>query len=119
MFHTPELSFTGFDYQSATEIGKIRRNLELLYKTAAGTCPGDRNFGLDQSFESYPLDVAQNLFALEAIEKTEIYEKRAEILDISFGQAEDGNLIPYIIVGQKDEGEMEEDEDGEGWETDG
>ena len=117
MFQTPELSFMGFDYISATEIGKMKRNLELLFSTAAGTCPGDRNFGLDQSFESCPLDVAQNLFALEAIEKTEIYEKGAEILDISFGQAEDGNLIPYIIVGQKDAEDMEEDADG--GETDG
>lgn len=107
MFDTPEVELTGFDYLNATELEEMRRNLGLLYSTRAGTCPGDRDFGLDQEFESCPLNVAQNLFALEVIEKTEIYENRAEILDITYTQAEDGNLTPRILIGQKDQDETE------------
>lgn len=103
MFGTPKFEIIGFDYLNATELEKIQRNLNLLYSTAAGTCPGDRNFGLDQTFESFPTNIAQNLFALEIIEKTEIYESRIEIKDIFYAQEEDGNLTPRIIIGVKGE----------------
>ncbi len=107
MFNKPEVLMDGFNYLDATRLEEIERNLGCLYGTAEGTCPGDRHFGIDQSFESYPLNVAQNLFALEVIEKTEEYESRAEILDISFSYEEDGNMTPRITIGLKD---MEEDD---------
>ena len=109
MFNKPEVLMDGFNYLDATRLEEIQRNLGCLYGTAEGTCPGDRHFGIDQSFESYPLNVAQNMFALEVIEKTEEYESRAEILDISFSYEEDGNMTPRITIGLKDS----EDEDGE------
>ena len=68
MFDTPETAITGFDYLNATELEEMRRNLNFLYSTRAGTCPRDRNFGLEQAFESCPANVAKNLFALEVIE---------------------------------------------------
>ncbi len=109
MFNKSEVLMDSFDYLDATGLEEIQRNLGCLYGTAEGTCPGDRHFGIDQSFESYPLNVAQNMFALEVIEKTEEYESRAEILDISFSYEEDGNMTPRITIGLKDS----EDEDGE------
>lgn len=108
MFRTPEIFV-----DEKTDLEEIKENLELLYSTASGTCPGDRNFGLDQSFESCPVNVAQNLFALEVIEKTELYEGRAEILDITFTQAEDGNLTPGIIIGKKEMVDTDEDAEDE------
>lgn len=113
MFGTPEITIIGFDYLNATELEEMQRNLNLLYSTRAGTCPGDRNFGLEQDFEGCPTNVAQNLFALEAIEKTEIYEGRAEILDIEYTQSEDGNLTPRIIIGEKDPEDADGDADAE------
>ena len=112
MFNKPEVTLDGFNYLDATVLEEIQRNLGCLYGTAEGTCPGDRHFGIDQSFESYPLNVAQNLFALEVIEKTEEYESRAEILDISFSYEEDGNMTPRITIGLKDsEEDSREDEE--------
>ncbi len=109
MFNQPEVSLIGFDYLNATELDELQRNLSLLYSTAAGTCPGDRNFGLDQSFESCPTNVAQNLFALEVIEKTEIYESRAEVMDISFEQAENWGLTPKITIGKRELDDTDDD----------
>ena len=108
MFNAPETALIGFNYLGATELEEMQRNLGLLYGTRAGTCPGDRNFGLNQDFESCPTNVARNLFALEVIEKTEIYEDRAEILNIEYTQAEDGNLTPRIIIGPKDPEDTED-----------
>ncbi len=113
MFYAPDLSMIGFDYCNATELEEIQQNLIMLYGTAAGTCPGDRSFGLDQSFESYPINVAQNLFALEVIEKTEMYENRVEVLDVDFEHAEDGSLMPKIIIGKRDADDLEETENEE------
>lgn len=109
MFNEPEVSLVGFDYLNATELEELQRNLSLLYSTAEGTCPGDRNFGLDQSFESCPTNVAQNLFALEVIEKTELYESRAEVIDISFEQAENWSLTPKITIGKRESDDAEEE----------
>lgn len=109
MFGIPEVTILKFDYLNATEVEQIKRNLNLLYSTAAGTCPGDRNFGLDQSFESFPINIAKNLFALEVIEKTELYESRMEVLNITYEQAEDGNLTPKIMVSQRDTDEDEQE----------
>ena len=110
MFRTPETAMIGFDYLNATEVAEMQRNLSLLYTTRAGTCPGDLNFGLEQNFESAPINVAQNLFALEVIEKTELYESRAEVVSVEFTQGEDGNLTPKILIGPKDPEEIEMEE---------
>lgn len=114
MFNTSEVVIIGFDYLNATELQTMQRNLDLLYSTAAGTCPGDRSFGLDQTFESFPTNVAQNLFALEVIEKTEIYEPNAEIVDIEYTTAADGNLTPHITIGPKEAEDEDEEEETEG-----
>lgn len=109
-----EIQMVGFDYLNSTEQQEIKRNLELLYTTAEGTCPGDRSFGLDMSFESCPMAAAQNMVALEIIEKTEIYEPRAEVKNISFlSDAEDGCLRPQITVGPRESDEEDEDDEDE------
>ena len=50
---------------------------------------------------------------MEVIEKTEIYEDKAEILSIEYTQAEDGNLTPKIVIGQKEPDDTGEDADTE------
>ncbi len=101
MFSTPEITFIGFDYMNVSKLEEMRRNLSLLYETVEGTCPGDRLFGLNPSFLDAPMNVAINLFALEVIEKTQIYEEKAEIIDIEYEHSADGNLTPKIVIGQK------------------
>lgn len=101
MIGRPEVVLTGFDYLGADKQEELRRNLALLYETVEGTCPGDRRFGLDPSFMDAPLDVAVNLFALEVIEKTEVYEDKAEVLEVEYTQLQDGNLTPRIVIGAK------------------
>lgn len=113
MFNKPEVNLIGFDYLNAAKIEEMRRNLSLLYETVEGSCPGDRFFGLNPSFLDAPLNVAINLFALEVIEKTEIYEEKAEILNIEYSYTTDGNLTPKITIGQKNPDEVEDSISGE------
>lgn len=86
-----------FDYES-DEIYDIKRCLETLYQTAEGTCPLDREFGLNIDFVGMPIDVAQNLFAVEITEKTDRYEPRAMIKEIIFGMDEDGQIKAEVVI---------------------
>ncbi len=111
-----KVRMVGFNYMEAAELQLIRRGLELLYSTAAGTCPGDRAFGLDQTFESYPANIAENLFATEVIEKTDYYYPEVEVDDITYQASENGELVPTMTIVPADGGE--DDEDGEEYEDD-
>jgi phage baseplate assembly protein W len=98
-----------FDY-SSNEIEDIKRCLVTLYSTKAGQQPLDREFGLTSEFIGMPLEVSKNLFALEVIEKTERYEPRVQVLDITYNENYDsGYLEPVILLGASDEDDSSED----------
>lgn len=111
------VNMVGFNYMEASELEVIKRGLELLYRTAAGTCPGDRAFGLDQTFESHPVNIAENLFATEVIEKTEYYYPEVELEDIDFEASENGELVPVMTLVPADGGA--EDGDDDSWDDEG
>ena len=79
-----------FDYTSG-DIADIKRCLECLYQTAEGTCPLDREFGLNTDFVGMPMDV-------EIIDKTDRYEPRATVKDINFSFNEDGQLQAEVVI---------------------
>lgn len=108
-----KVKMVGFHYMEASELELIKRGLELLYSTAAGTCPGDRAFGLDQTFESHPANIAENLFATEVIEKTERYYPEVEIEDIIFQASENGELAPTMVLVPADGGADDEEAEDE------
>ncbi|MDU6040053.1 MAG: hypothetical protein E6Y83_17070 [Clostridium butyricum] len=85
-----------FDY-SADEIEELKRNIETLLSIPEGTVPLDRNFGINNDFVSYPLDVAENMYVLEITEKVEKYESRVQVKEVNFIESADGALIPSIL----------------------
>lgn len=90
-----------FNYQSE-EIEEIKRNLMTLYTTLAGSVAMDREFGLNIDYLDYPLDVEKNMIALEIIEKTETYEPRVQVKEVTFSFS-DGKLIPKILLSKAEE----------------
>lgn len=93
-----EKPIIAFDYTGA-EAEEILRNLTTLYGTHAGSVPLDRELGLDQEFTGYPIAVAENMIALEITEKTEIYEPRAEVEEVTFQSVPDkGLIIPTVRI---------------------
>ena len=79
-----------------TDARDIRRCLTTLYSVRAGEQPLDRDFGLDWSCLDQPVPIAKNLLALEIIEKTRKYERRAAVERVEFQTGEDGQLIPIV-----------------------
>lgn len=86
-----------FDYESE-EIYDIKRCVETLLSTPAGTCPTDREFGISNDIDSNMPDVAQNLLAVEITEKIDRYEPRAAVKEISFGYQEDGQMKAEVVL---------------------
>lgn len=79
-----KLRLIGFEYVDNLVVTEIRRNLEFLFATREGSCPGDRSFGLDWNALDKPLPVAENLISLSIYEKVEKYEPRVIVDDIKF-----------------------------------
>ena len=87
-----------FDYSDG-EVADIKRCLETLYQTSEGTCPLDRDFGINISFVGMPADdKTKNLFAVELIDKTERYEPRAKIKDINYAMNAEGQVKAEVVI---------------------
>ena len=84
------INLIGFDWASESVVSEIRRNLTALISTPAGTCAGDRYYGIDQSCLDAPTGAAANLLTLEIIEKIAIYEPRVELSKTSVTPTEGG-----------------------------
>lgn len=94
-----DISFIYGDTPEA-EREEIARNVRTILRTPVGTCPLYRDFGLDVSFMAdYPIGTAQNLVAVEIIEKVEKYEPRAVVTEVNFEADADGKLTAKAVVG--------------------
>ena len=92
---------------TADDLEDIKRCVENLYSTRAGTQPLDREFGIDyDGVIGFPLDIAMNQLALEITEKTEKYEPRVAVESVeSTVDAVSGRLIPtiHLVKGEADD----------------
>jgi predicted component of type VI protein secretion system len=93
-----KINLVGFDYTDPSEVREINRNLYALLSTPAGTCAGDRSYGLDQDFVSLPAPQAANLLALELAEKIESYEPRVRFVEAECSTNSNGTLVAVIHV---------------------
>jgi hypothetical protein len=76
----------------------VLRCLRNLILTPAGTIPLDRDFGIDNSCLGYPIDVAQNVFAVELIDKVQKYEPRANVVEVSFTPDNNGRITAEVVI---------------------
>lgn len=90
----------GFEYgEGSISLRKeIVRNIHTLLLTPIGTCPLYRDFGLDVSALDYPLDIAQNLIAVAAIEAIEKWEPRVTVKDLTFQPDTSGQLKAKVVI---------------------
>ena len=89
---------------SLEEFADVKRCLETLCSIRAGSQPLDRNLGIDyDSVVGYPINVAENMLALEIIDKINTYEPRVEVNSVSFEHNANGQLIPHIYVTKREE----------------
>ena len=101
-----------FDYE---EYGKRWENkireLEFLCSTFEGTCPGDREFGLNPDVVDENPITAQTDYVMEVTEKMAKYMPSLELIDIDFEYTDDGILYPTLYVEPVDEEDLEDEEE--------
>lgn len=102
-----ESATLSFNYKDEEQIREVRRNLETLLSTMAGTMPMDREFGLDCSYLDYPISTAANMYALEVTKKVKKYVPEVGVQSVTF-EYEDGAIYPTVTFGQADDEEDEE-----------
>ena len=102
MISTDEIRLS-FNYD-CLEVEDIKRCLSTLYSTKEGSQPLDRSFGLNCSFVGKPIPVAQNELALEIVEKTEKYEPRVTVTEVTYEYDEtEGTIYPTVHLEKGDE----------------
>lgn len=106
-----KIKLIGFDYEDASTIQELNRNISVLISTPAGTCAGDRNYGIDGSFVGLPAQIAENRLAIELMEKIPLYEPRADVLEVSCASDAQGQLVATILIGPNDEYDPAEEEE--------
>lgn len=77
---------------------EIKRCVETILSTRAGTQPVDREFGISWECMDQLPEVAKNRFIIEATEKIEKYEPRVRVKRIEFSYTKEGVLIPKIYL---------------------
>lgn len=91
-----ELDNEGF---SKEEFADVKRCLETLFSIRAGSQPLDRNIGIAYEWVmGYPLNVAENMLALEIVEKVDLYEPRVEVVSVDFEENADGQIKPSVFL---------------------
>ena len=92
-----EISFNYGD-SSEAERKEIIRNVQTHLTTPVGTCPLYRDFGLDVTYLDYPMDLAQNLFAVAAMEAVERWEPRVIVTEVTFEADANGHLKAKVVI---------------------
>ena len=83
----------------ATVEEEVMQNLWLLYSSLEYQIPLDMELGLKATYIDRPIETAKALLTADIYEKTEKYEPRAEVVDISFSaDYENGILKPIVEV---------------------
>ena len=81
-----------------TQQEDILRCLRSLIMTPAGTVPLDREFGIDNSILSQPIDVAGSLSAVEIVEKVARYEPRVSAQAVSLSADVNGQITAKVVI---------------------
>ena len=102
-----------FDTEEYGEEWKERvKELEFLWSTFQGSCPGDRNFGLPADILDGPPEQQQVSYIMAVTEQMEIYVPSLELVDTEFQTDADGKITARLVV--EPSGEDWEDEEEEG-----
>jgi len=89
-----------FEYGGDDEAQRreIIRNVQTIMATPLGTCPLYRDFGLNTAYLDYPLNIAQNLMAVEVIEAIERWEPRVQVKEVTFTPDPEGKLQTKVVI---------------------
>lgn len=90
---------TDINLTTSDTVTEVLQNIATILSTRKGTVPLLRDFGMSQEFLDRPIEVAKTMIFAEVKEAIDLYEPRAEIVDMTFEtDVQTGRLIPAVEV---------------------
>lgn len=82
------------------DIASILQNVAMILSTPKGSIPMYRDFGVNIEAVDRPVPVAKVMLRSEVKEAVELYEPRAEVVNVTFEQDREdpSRLIPTVEV---------------------
>lgn len=86
---------------------EILLSLKTLCSVYAGSCPLDRDFGIDAEIIDNDIEIAKTMFMQDILDKIEKYIPEIIVTELEFLEKEDmQGLWPVIYFTRKDEDEI-------------
>lgn len=90
------------NFSPASEAEEVIQNVRTIISTVIGSVPLDRDFGLSWKYIDKPIQVSKMLFHADVINALELYEPRAVVTAIEYGDSTldlmDGSIHPRIKI---------------------
>lgn len=82
----------------------LKRQMDTLLGTRAGSVPADREFGISWECLDEPPEAAESLFYQEVLAKAERYVPAAEVKRVEITGTAEGKLLARICCERRREG---------------
>lgn len=93
-----EADAAGMRLHESDPVREILRNVAVILATPKGSVPLYRDFGVDQEFLDKPAPVAMAMLRAAVLDALDRWEKRVEVIGITFENSEPGRLKPIVEV---------------------
>lgn len=87
---------------SEDENKEIRRKLALLYSTAVGTMPVDREFGINAEFLDLPIPAAKAMYTAEIAEKTAKFVPEVTLSEVIWEYNDKNELKARVVISKNE-----------------
>lgn len=98
------VSFSGLDVFSEEEAGIVRQRVTNLLTHRELMLPGNRGFGMNDTYVDDNPDDMQNSFAMDLYEKMETFIPDIDVSEIRWDEAEglNGTYRPTLVLDRKE-----------------
>lgn len=99
------MNLMNVDFVTDIKDKELLHGLRFLCGTYAGTCPLNRDFGIDPDLVSENVDIIKALYPQEVMDKVSRFFNNIEVVEVIFDEEQEtaSELYPVIYLERKDE----------------
>ena len=99
------MNIMNVDFVTDIKDKELLHGLSFLCSTYAGTCPLNRDFGIDPDLVSENVDIIKALYPQEVMDKVSRFFNNIEVVEVIFDEEQEtvSELYPVIYLERKDE----------------
>lgn len=99
------MNIMNVDFVTDIKDKELLHGLRFLCSTYAGTCPLNRDFGIDPDLVSENVDIIKALYPQEVMDKVSRFFNNIEVVEVIFDEEQEkaSELYPVIYLERKDE----------------